>query len=319
MRKRIIFLIIICLFSFLFLGGSVLAANHYPVTITNFNEQGEAQTITFSKKPERVITTNQPPTELLLKLGLEDYMVGTAWLDNPILPELKEKYQQIPVLADRYPAKEIVIAKNPDLIIGWKSVFAANNLGSTSSWKQKGVKTFIQRNSGVKEKSSLENVFKDIRDLAKIFAVEKRAAELIEPIEAKIDYIAQKTKAKEPVKVLILESSGNNKYRAYGQNSLVNDLVEKAGGENLVQKKANQSYGPENIIAKNPDVIISIYYLEQNQNQASLANNKVLANVKAIKDKRIVNTPLAETYAGGIRTINSIDRFAQAFYPELFE
>lgn len=318
MKKTIIFLLVICSLYLVFPAVNILAADHYPVTIRNFNQKGEVNEITFSEKPQRVITTNQPPTELLLKLGLEDYMVGTAWLDNPILPELEAEYQQIPVLSARYPAKEVVISKRPDLIIGWMSVFSDNNLGSTASWNNRGVKTFIQRNSGVTTKSNLENVFKDIRDLAKIFAVEKRADKIIDPIKKKIEFIAEKTKAKEKVNVLILESSGNNKYRAYGQNSLANDLVEKAGGQNLVKKAKNQTYGPENIIAKNPDVIISIYYLEQSQNESGILNNPSLANLKAVQNKRIIETPLAETYAGGIRTINSIDRFAKAFYPELF-
>ncbi|MFP4020505.1 MAG: ABC transporter substrate-binding protein [Halanaerobium sp.] len=302
------------------LGGSVIAEDHYPVTIKNYNTAGEEYEITFEKRPERVITTNQPPTELLLTLGLEEFMVGTAWLDNPILAELEDKYEKIPVLSDRYPAKEVVIAKNPDFIMGWNSVFSPKNLGSVESWKKRGVNTFIQRNSGVIDNREMENVFKDLADIGKIFNVEARADKLIASMKNRIEIIQEKTKNEEPVEVLILEGAGDNQYRSYGRDSLVNDMVEKAGGINLAERGGN--YSPENIIAKNPDIIILIYYLEQdkaNQTAQALKENSALQNVDAIKNNRIIYTPLAETYAGGVRTIDGIERFAASFYPQLFE
>ncbi|RAK10588.1 iron complex transport system substrate-binding protein [Halanaerobium saccharolyticum] len=319
MKKKIITILFCFIILVSLLGAYALAKDHYPVTVKNYNTAGDEYKITFEKKPERVITTNQPPTELLLRLGLEDFMVGTAWLDNPISAELKEKYEKIPVLSDRYPAKEVVIAKEADLIMGWNSVFSPKNLGTVESWNSRGVKTFIQRNSGVIKNRGIDNIYKDISDIGKIFNIEARAAELINSMKDRIEIIQKKTEAKKTVKVLILEGAGNNKYRSYGRDSLVNEMVEKAGGINLAKKSG--TFSPENIIAKNPDIIILIYYLEQdnaNKTAESLKNNSALQNVKAIKNNRIVYTPLAETYAGGVRTINGIERFAEAFYPELF-
>ncbi|SHK02338.1 ABC transporter substrate-binding protein [Paramaledivibacter caminithermalis] len=293
--------------------------DHYPVTIKNYNAQGEEYKITFTKKPSKVITTNQPPTEILLTLGLQDCMAGTAFLDSPILPELEETYKKIPVLSERYPSKEVVIAQQPDMIFGWSSVFFDKNLGSVESWNEKNVKTFIQRNSGVAPKRCIENVYKDIEDIGKIFNVEDKANKLIEIMKERISDIEEKVKGKEPVKVLVLEGVGDNKYYSYGKKSLVNNMVEKAGGINLADKGG--TYSAENIVAKNPDVIILIHYLEQekdNKEAEALRNNPALKNVNAIRNERIIFTPLSETYAGGIRTINGIERFAKGFYPELF-
>lgn len=74
--------------------------SNYPVTITNYNFAGEEIKVTFDKMPERVLTTNQTTTELMLDLGLEKYLVGTCYLDNPILDRLVDKYKKVPVTSE---------------------------------------------------------------------------------------------------------------------------------------------------------------------------------------------------------------------------
>ena len=49
------------------------------VTIEN-----EGITIVSEKAPTRAVTVNQHATEVMLALGLEDSMVGTAYLDDEI-------------------------------------------------------------------------------------------------------------------------------------------------------------------------------------------------------------------------------------------
>ena len=73
-------------------------------------------TMTFARPPARVVTLNQAATEIMLVLGLKDRLVGTAYLDDQMLPELAESYRQVPVLASKYPSREILYAARPDLL-----------------------------------------------------------------------------------------------------------------------------------------------------------------------------------------------------------
>lgn len=293
----------------------------YPVSINNYNSDKLEITETFKESPKRVISTNQTTTEILLELGLGDKMVGTAFLDNTILPSLKDQYDKIPVLAAKYPSKEIVLEKNPDFIIGWFSAFTDKNIGTVSSWNEKGVNTYIQRNSGVTKKSDLENIYKDIKDIGKIFDIEENANTYVTEMKNRINTITEKTnKLEKKQKVLVIEGSGENKYRVYGNNSLAADMVEKAGGVNLSEKGGEISL--ENIIEMNPDIIVLIYFEQQvkdNKDAEVLLNNPALQKVNAIKDKKILYTPLAETYAGGVRTVSGIENMAKGFYPDLFK
>ena len=65
------------------------------------------------------MTLHQGSTELLLAMGLQDKMVGTASMDDEIWPRYKEAYDQIPILTPSgLPTEEEIMAVNPDFIVG---------------------------------------------------------------------------------------------------------------------------------------------------------------------------------------------------------
>lgn len=297
---------------------------NYPVTITNYNYAGEEIKVTFDKIPEKVLTTNQTTTELMIDLGLEKHLVGTCFLDNPILDRLEEKYEKIPVVSEKYPTKEQVLALQPDLIFGWKSVFADKTLGDVKDWNERKVNTFVQRNT-VKAVGNftIENGLQDINDLGAIFNIKDKTDKYVKDLRDRLNKIEEKTsKVKDKKKVLILEAEKKGQFRVYGKNDLAGDMVLKAGGENLGEKSGSMSL--ENIVAANPDAIVFIHFGDDKQIQEAdlvkeFTENKALVNVNAVKDKKIIITGLAETWAGGVRTVDAVERYAKELYPELFK
>ena len=83
----------------------------------------------FAKVPQRAVSAAHFSTEILLSIGAEKQMVGTAYPDNEILPSLKEKYDKIPVLSMKNPTKEQFYAVKPDFLTGWDSTVLDKNLG----------------------------------------------------------------------------------------------------------------------------------------------------------------------------------------------
>ncbi len=133
----------------------------------------------FPEAPKRAVTLNQHATEVMLALGLESSMVGTAYLDDQILPKYKTQYDKIPVLAKQYPSKEVFMAAAPDFAYaGWKSAFNDKNLGSREELAQQGVQTYVQESSN-KPGPILEDVYRDILNIGRIFRVEERAEKLV--------------------------------------------------------------------------------------------------------------------------------------------
>ena len=103
------------------------------VTVTTYNQNGEEAEQTFTKCPERVVSISQANTEMLVSLGLSDLIVATAHRTSTPWPETAAEYESLNFLAmDDYPSKEVVLSLEPDLIVGWGSLFADDALGATS-------------------------------------------------------------------------------------------------------------------------------------------------------------------------------------------
>ena len=135
---------------------------------------------TYARPPARAVTLNQAATEVMLALGLQDRLVGTAYLDDQMLPEFAAAYRRIPVLAAKYPSREVLLAARPDfLYAAYPGAFGADGIGSRTDWKSRRVDTYLAP-AGCADKSrppgvSLETTFAELRDVARIFGVTPRA------------------------------------------------------------------------------------------------------------------------------------------------
>ena len=83
----------------------------------------------IQEPPKRAVTMNQGTTEVMLALGLEDSMVGTAYLDDYIWPAVEEAYNKIPVIGTSYPNITTLLSVDPDFIYAsYSSAFATSHL-----------------------------------------------------------------------------------------------------------------------------------------------------------------------------------------------
>jgi len=105
-----------------------VVAVDYPVGVSNCGISSW-----YQKAPERAVTLNQGTTEIMLALGLADRMVGTAYLDDEIWPELADDYNKVPVIASAYPEANELFKLNPDfLYASYSSAFATSHINYTT-------------------------------------------------------------------------------------------------------------------------------------------------------------------------------------------
>lgn len=278
-------------------------------------------TFTFTKAPSRAITLNQHATEVMLALGLEKSMVGTAYLDDKILPEFEGAYSQIKVLSKEYPSKEIFLAEAPDFAYaGWKSAFTEKTLGTPEELAKLGIPTYIQESSE-KTAPTLEDVYKDILNIGRIFNVEAKANEIIDKISQELtqikDQIGEVTK---PIKVFVYDSGEDKPFTA--ANSFLTNLINRVGGKNIFDdiQKGWAEVSWEEVINRNPDIIVVIDYGDQTveQKKKLLLSKPELADVTAIKNKKLIVLPLSAA-AEGIRASMAMKILAEGFYPDKFK
>lgn len=275
---------------------------------------------TYTEAPTKAISLNQHVTEIMLALGLEDSMVGTAYLDDKIYEPLQEAYDKVPVLSDQYPTKEQVIDAEADfLYAGWKSGFGEKGVGTPEELEELGIHTYLHTASNM-TKPTLEDIFTDIRHIAKIFRIEDRGEALIEQMTKDVEAVQAKLpKDSEKLRVLVFDSGEKDVFTA-GQN-FMNELVTIAGGQNIFGDVESgwTTVSKEDAVDRNPEVVVVIDYGETTADQKIqfLKNDPALKEMEAVKNERFVILPLSAA-SEGVRAAEAIEILAKGFYPENF-
>ena len=260
----------------------------YPLTIDNGDRE-----LVFDKAPEHAVSLNGHTTEIMLSLGLADRMVGTAYNDDPILPELQADYDRIPVLAGSgsYPSAEVVAGAGADFTYGRLSAYRDTAVGTFDKLAELGIKAYAVKGTLINN-AGMDDVYEDISNLGRIFDIQDRANALIEKMKSEIAATHAKVAGVEtPVKVMVFDSGKTDIYTA--GKALETHLIELAGGKNVFDDVddtwAHVSY--ELAVERDPDVIVINDYRDESAQQKidALKANPALASIAAIRNDRFVD------------------------------
>ncbi len=286
-----------------------------PVTIENCG-----LTITYDQPPQRAVAMAQHATEVMLTLGLQDHMVGTAYLEDPILPRLADAYAQIPVLSDLYPSREVFLGAEPDfLYAGWVSAFRDDVAGPREALLELNINSYLAHANCLESKATIEDVFTDFLNIGKIFGVSERAEAYVAGIRERLAEVHAITQPADPkVKVFVFDSGDEAPYTAAG-TGIVNALLEEAGGINIFADVEGgfATVNWETVVERDPDVIVlhDASWSTADEKREYLANTEALASIKAVQEQRYVVVPFTATQPGP-RSIDVIETLFQGFYPE---
>ena len=297
---------------------------HYPVTIENFNTQGEPEQQTFTKPPQRVVAVWQNSIETLLALGVGDRLIaGNGVPDKKFFrKEYQEQYSKIPYTGLQLLDLETTMMLKPDLIVGWHSTFAPKVIRPTEFWHKRGVNTFIARSSMIDGRPrTLENEYKDILDLGKIFDKNERAQQLVGQMQQEVNFaISQTAGYQKRPRALVLEFMGKEP-TVYGEKSLAGNIVKELHGELLAEKQ--RAIGLEQVVELDPDVIFLVVtefnYGHEQDVLDRVNKHKALKNLRCVKEGRVLPLPLYAIYSSGVRTYDGIKIIANGLYPDLYK
>ncbi|MFG2923268.1 ABC transporter substrate-binding protein [Streptomyces sp. NPDC048305] len=289
----------------------------FPVTVDNCGVR-----TTFDRPPSRVVTIHQHPAELMLALGLKDRMVGTAFPDSAVLPELRKDFDAIPELAEREPSFEKILDAEPDLVYGgYGSAFDEKAGRSREAFADAGIDTHLNREYCGKDKVTMADTYAEVRTIGKIFGVPDRAKKLVADLEDRVGKAASAVSDEEKVPVFVYDSGDKSAFTAGGKG-LGTDLIRRAGGENVFGD-LDEVFGDvswEQVVERRPEVIAIYDYAGSGsveQKKKFLLSRTALADVPAVKNKRFVVLPLTATLVG-IRSAYAVDDLARGLHPESF-
>jgi iron complex transport system substrate-binding protein len=306
-------------------------ATQYPLTLQNCG--GE---VTFDKAPQRVVSLGQGSTEILLSLGLAEKIVGTAVWVGPVLPQYKAENAKIKRLADNDPSFESVVAEQPDLVavqFEWH-VGPAGSVAKREQFTELKIPTYISPSDCVakdntvggdgvrKEMFSVDLVYQEILDLARIFDVNNRGEKLVADLKAREAAAAAKVaEAKASgVSVVFWFSSPEVDGDAYvaGKNGAPAYILQTLGASNVVTTEEEWPLVSwETIAGENPEVIV-LGEMQRRRygaddvavKQQFLETDPVTSKLEAVQKKHLVVMD-AQSMNPTIRTIDGIEKLAE--------
>ncbi len=294
----------------------------YPVTVTTYDYEGNEIETTYEKAPEKVICVYQGCIETMIALGLEDRVIASYGLDNPVKEEWEEGLSKMNYNEDAFsPDKETVLMMEPDLIFTWGSLFSDKKLGNQTEWIANGTNTYISTNTrrgGYPR--TLENEYTDLLNIGRIFGVEDKAQALVDEMKNEIAGVLEQTAGQEAPRVAVIEFLGDQ-ISNYSAKQLGGSMVEALGGT-LANPDASE-IGKEDLVELDPDVIFVVYMARTENVEAEMIakvmEDPAFADLSAVKNGRVYSIMLGDMYASTVRSIDGIRTFAAGMYPELYK
>ncbi|MFI1187707.1 ABC transporter substrate-binding protein [Streptomyces californicus] len=294
-------------------GPAAAKSDGFPYTVENCGV-----TATYKTPPKRVVTMNQHVTEIMLELGLKKSLVGTAYLDDKVLPKYAKDYASVPVLAKEYPSYEQVLAADPDFVYGgYGSAFTAADGRGRDAFGKAGIQTRLNAESCTKGDQPMDTLYDEIREVGRTFGVPDRAEAWIEQAKADNAATAKKLAGVKPVSVFVYDSGDKTAFTAGGEG-IGNELIERAGGTNVFAD-LDKPFGDaswENVVDRKPDAIVIYDYgaTTVEQKKKRLLTDPALADVPAIKNKRFAVMPLSDAVLG-VRVPAAVEKLAAQLHP----
>ena len=249
-----------------------------------------------NKKYNRIVVLDPATVEMIYMLGAEDKIVGVANLErSKVWPEEKvAKLESVGTFMK--PSLEKIITLKPDLVI--TSALTDDNLNN-------GLKSNNIESKRI-QANSIEEIFTNFLEVAKMLGKENEANKIIAEKKAKLEEI--KKIATGNKKGLFVMSA--SPLMVFGNDNLPNDIMKLLNIKNIAenQKGRNPIVTPEFIIKENPDIIITLL---PNPTQI-VATNPQLKNVNAIKNSKFIVVNSSQILRGSPRTIDQIEEIAKA-------
>ncbi|NHQ80844.1 ABC transporter substrate-binding protein [Chromobacterium vaccinii] len=298
-------------------------ATAYPLTIDSCNRK-----VTFQRAPQRAVSHDINLTEMMVALGLQNRMAGytgiSAW--NKLNAPLKQALGKLPELAGDYPSSEALLARNADFFFaGWNYGLRVGGPVTPASLAPLGINVYELSESCAhvmkRPAASLDDVYRDIGNLGRIFDVEPRAQKVVAGMRAKVDGVAARVAKRKATPSVFVYDSGEDRPFSAGRLAMPDALIRAAGGRNILND-VNASWTRvdwETVVARNPQVVVIIDYgkVAAQQKIAFLQNHPALNKMAAVRDKRFIVLPY-DSATPGIANADAIGALARGLHPEAF-
>ncbi len=237
-------------------------------------EDATGEEIGFEEPPERIVSFMPSNTELLFHLEVGDRVVGVDDYSN-----YPKEATELPKVGDSLEVDyEKIVELEPDVVVITKGVTQMFE-GEAEEYD---LKTFVTGGN------TLEDVYSDLKMLGKMCGVKERGEEKAHDLRNEMNNITEDTRdLQEEERIDTLYISGIYQgINTPGEGTFQNTLLTNAGADNIASDKEGWStISEEEIISKDPEVIIAPGYLESDVKEYTEKDS--WQNITAVKKDQI--------------------------------
>jgi len=310
-------------------GTSVGATGKAATSADAFTVENCGRTLEFSGVPEAAVGLSPSQTELMLRLGLDDRVVGQAQVGTAELPaDVAEQAAGIPVLSDDAPpTREILLGAEPDFGFsptGYEFT-AEQGCASIAQLEQAGVTAYTATGGCLERRNAgtVDDIFTDIDNLGRIFDVPEAAQTLIDRGRADLDAVEAAIAGETRLSVAQLYVDGSS-LSAIGAG-VEYDMIALAGGDNVYSPDEAAfadffaaSISPESLAAENPEAVVFAVSTEQQAADTEDYLRATFPNLAAVQNDRLISISAADVFPGTLGNIRVVQQLAAELYPTAF-
>lgn len=176
--------------------------------------------------PQKVVTAGPNCTEVFCALGLADKVIGKCMENHSLgaLPEYADAVESIPTLSIGYPTAQQIIDSGCDFLYANSWIFDDDL--TVAQLEKAGITVYVS------EAETIEAVWQEMRDLAKVFNVEN-IEEIVSEQSTRLEAVTDKLgEISEPKTVFVLDSFIGEKLYTAGSANIESAYITAAGGTN---------------------------------------------------------------------------------------
>lgn len=168
--------------------------------------------------------------------------------------------------------------------------------------------------------TSLSATYTEIENMGKIIGMEKEGKELSSNLKSGIDEISEKLKnISEDKKPKVFYMVWNDPIMSAGKNTFISELIEIAGGINIVAEDGLSDwpeYSIEKLIENNPDIIIAPVSMASDA--SVILNDSRFSSINAVINEKVYIIPDNPISRPNQNVIKGLQMLSKAIHPEIF-
>jgi iron complex transport system substrate-binding protein len=260
-------------------------------------QDDRGQVLNLAAPPQRIVSLYGGLTEILKALELADRVVARTQGDEVI--------KSIPTVGTHLqPNVEMILALKPDLVVQGG---VPKGMAALKRLEGEGVSVAMFA------PHDFPGLFSTIERLGALTGKSGTAAALKQAMEGKLQEVARRLAGRKPARVFFEVRHLN--LLAAGQGSMVNDIITRAGGRNIVT-------GPQRLLAYSLEALLKedpeVYIIQQgpmNRSPEDIYTRPFFQELQAVKQRRVLIVEESLFSRPGPRSPDAVEQLARFLHP----